>query len=414
MQANESFALIRYNIDGSRDHRFVSPVNLGLEYTSMVIQKDNKIVLGGPGLITRLGATGNYDSVFNNNGTLQVNVGNAPTAINTITIYNNKLYVTGKVLYEQALDLQGNYGVIGKYFLGETGSQPEVTLVAPFDYGTYTKGENIFFKAIASDPDGPITNVAFYSDTTLLFTAIDTPYVFAWKPLRKGNFIVTAIVTDNTGLVNTSNRVHIYVVDTLTSPTLYGVTYYGGNAGLGIINKFMPVTNTLLIAKSFEGPVADPVSKFVQASDGKLYGMTSRGGVSNAGVIFSFNPVLSTYSRLIDFDNVNGALPGGSLIKANDGKLYGVTSIGGSNNAGVIFSFEPSSSTYTKLWDFDITNGGYPNGSLMQASDGKLYGMTSAGGSGGVGVIFSFDPSSFTYTKIFNLKRNPEIMQRWL
>ena len=44
---------------------------------------------------------------------------------------------------------------------------------------------------------------------------------------------------------------------------------------------------------------------------------------------------------------------------------------------GVIFSFDPSSSTYTKLKDFDDVNGGDPYGSLMQASDGKLYGMTS-------------------------------------
>jgi uncharacterized repeat protein (TIGR03803 family) len=34
----------------------------------------------------------------------------------------------------------------------------------------------------------------------------------------------------------------------------------------------------------------------------------------------------------------------------------------------------------------------------MQASDGKLYGMTYEGGGDGIGVIFSFDPSSSTYT----------------
>ena len=43
----------------------------------------------------------------------------------------------------------------------------------------------------------------------------------------------------------------------------------------------------------------------------------------------------------------------GSLIQASDGKLYGMTSHGGSNGYGVIFSFDPSTSTYTKLKDFD-------------------------------------------------------------
>ena len=63
-------------------------------------------------------------------------------------------------------------------------------------------------------------------------------------------------------------------------------------------------------------------------------------------------------------------------MQASDGKLYGMTTNGGSSGYGVIFSFDPSSSTYTKLKDFDNTNGANPYGSLMQASDGKLYGMT--------------------------------------
>jgi uncharacterized repeat protein (TIGR03803 family) len=93
-------------------------------------------------------------------------------------------------------------------------------------------------------------------------------------------------------------------------------------------------------------------------------------------------------------------------LPASDGKLYGMTDWGGSNGVGVIFSFDPSSSTYTKLKDFDSTNGANPKGSLMQASDGKLYGMTYSGGSNGYedgygfGVIFSYDPSSSTFTKL--------------
>ena len=87
-----------------------------------------------------------------------------------------------------------------------------------------------------------------------------------------------------------------------------------------------------------------------------LYGMTLNGGSGRGGtglgVIFSFDPSTSTYTKLKDFDNTNGANPYGSLIQANDGKLYGMTSEGGSSNYGVIFSFDPSSSTYTKLDGF--------------------------------------------------------------
>jgi uncharacterized repeat protein (TIGR03803 family) len=102
----------------------------------------------------------------------------------------------------------------------------------------------------------------------------------------------------------------------------------------------------------------------------------------------------------MDFDGTNGANPFGNLMQASDGKLYGMTYGGGSNGVDVIFSFDLSSSTYTKLKDFDHINGTNPQGSLMQASDGKLYGMTLRGGRSGAGVIFSFDPSSSTYTKL--------------
>ena len=107
--------------------------------------------------------------------------------------------------------------------------------------------------------------------------------------------------------------------------------------------------------------------------------MTVYGGSSGDGVIFSFDPSASTYTKLKDFDKTNGANPYGSLMQASNGKLYGMTSGGGSSNHGVIFSFDPSSSTYTKLMDFDSSNGAKPYGSLMQASDGKLYGMTTPG-----------------------------------
>jgi uncharacterized repeat protein (TIGR03803 family) len=128
--------------------------------------------------------------------------------------------------------------------------------------------------------------------------------------------------------------------------------------------------------------------------------MTSAGGSSDVGVIFSFEPSSSTYTKLRDFDDINGASPRGNIIQASDGKFYGMTSAGGSSEVGVIFSLVPTSFTYTKLKDFNETDGAYPFGNLMQASDGKLYGATFRGGSSNVGAIFSYDPSLSTFAKL--------------
>ena len=197
-------------------------------------------------------------------------------------------------------------------------------------------------------------------------------------------------------------------VCSIQAQALYGLTISGGNDGWGALIKFTPATNNLTVAKSFESFAANPFyTNFIQASDGKLYGMTRDGGKNKTGmfglgggVIFSFDPVSSTYTKLIDFDGTNGANPYGSLLQASDGKLYGMTSAGGSNDSGVIFSYNLLSSTYTKLKDFGGADGTGPNGSLMQASDGKLYGVTGGGGSYSDGVIFSFNPSTSVYTKL--------------
>jgi uncharacterized repeat protein (TIGR03803 family) len=177
------------------------------------------------------------------------------------------------------------------------------------------------------------------------------------------------------------------------------MTVFGGSSDYGVIFSFDPSTSTYAKFMDFNGiNGSNPYGSLIQKNDGKIYGMTAYGGTNDAGVIFAFDPSTYTFAKLKDFDSANGSHPSGSLIPAKDGKLYGMTVSGGSSDAGVIFSFVPSS-TYTKLKDFDNTNGGYPYGSLMQASDGKLYGMTGYGGSIDAGVIFAFDPSTSIYTK---------------
>src|ERR1019366_8953815 len=79
-----------------------------------------------------------------------------------------------------------------------------------------------------------------------------------------------------------------------------------------------------------------------------------------------------------------------------DGMIYGMTTQGGANGMGILFQYNPVNSTYTKQLDFaGTTNGSSPQGSLMQASDGMLYGMTQSGGastrcSGGCGTLFKY------------------------
>ena len=182
---------------------------------------------------------------------------------------------------------------------------------------------------------------------------------------------------------------------------LYGLCAAGGLNSAGVIYRIDPNTDTytaIYHMNSAQG--GSPFGGLIQLSDGKLYGMTSYGGAHNAGAIFSYDPLTGTYIDLYDLKMQTGGMPMyGSLLKATDGKLYGMTQSGGANydslsfnyNSGVIFSYDLVSGVYTDLYDFDSTHGSSPYGGLMQASNGLLYGMTYSGGANNMGVVFSFD-----------------------
>jgi len=182
---------------------------------------------------------------------------------------------------------------------------------------------------------------------------------------------------------------------------LYGMTERGGSNSRGVLFEYTPSNNILTVVFNFADAVGtDPYGSLIQASNGKLYGMTLRGGTNNKGVLFEFDPATNTYTKKVDFDITNGASPYGSLTEASNGKLYGMTSSGGTNNEGVLFEYDIATNILTKKLDFDdVDKGKTPKGSLMQASNGKLYGMTYDGGINDMGVMFEYDIDSDTYTK---------------
>ena len=188
-----------------------------------------------------------------------------------------------------------------------------------------------------------------------------------------------------------------------TNGNLYGLTYSGGTNGTGILFEYNPATSTFTKKVNFDGTSygSNPFGSLVQATNGKLYGTTFQGGTSNKGVLFEYDPVTSTLTKKLDFSGTaNGSNPYGRLVQASNGKLYGMTNLGGTGNKGVLFEYDPASSTYTKKVDFTgTTNGSNPYGSLIEAANGKLYGMTFSGGSSNWGVLFEFNFTSSTYTK---------------
>jgi uncharacterized repeat protein (TIGR03803 family) len=99
----------------------------------------------------------------------------------------------------------------------------------------------------------------------------------------------------------------------------------------------------------------------------------------------------------------DGYYPQGVLIQATDENFYGTTLEGGANNAGTVFKITPGG-TLMMLYSFCsqsiCADGYYPQGVLIQATDGKFYGTTSEGGASDDGTVFSLSGGIGPFVKI--------------
>src|SRR3984893_14722961 len=192
---------------------------------------------------------------------------------------------------------------------------------------------------------------------------------------------------------------------------LYGTTYNGGAHGLGTIFKITP-GGALTTLYSFCSEVGctdgvNPNSGLIQATNGNFYGTTQSRGpgafLAGHGTIFRIS-LSGTLTTLHNFCAQTGCADGTDpqiLLEASDGNLYGTTADGGvSGNCintlgcGTIFKVTPGdklTTLYTFCAQNHCTDGASPTG-LMQASNGKLYGTTLAGGMNNGGTIFEITP----------------------
>ncbi len=130
-----------------------------------------------------------------------------------------------------------------------------------------------------------------------------------------------------------------------------------------------------------------PYGSLMQASDGNFYGMTQYGGLYGGGTLFSVS-ANAAINDIINFSDTNGAYPLGSLVQGNDSMLYGMTSAGGQANLGTLFKFNIKTGILTRMYSFSGSDGNTPYGNITVGKDSNLYGMTESGGKFSGGEIF--------------------------
>jgi regulation of enolase protein 1 (concanavalin A-like superfamily) len=105
-----------------------------------------------------------------------------------------------------------------------TNQPPQITLIAPTDGSTFTAGSNVTVSAAASDTDGTVSRVDFFSGSTPIGTVAVPPYALTWQAVPAGAYSLTAVATDNAGATTTSAAVSIRVDPAANQPPAVTLT----------------------------------------------------------------------------------------------------------------------------------------------------------------------------------------------
>jgi len=191
--------------------------------------------------------------------------------------------------------------------------------------------------------------------------------------------------------------------------TLYGTTGSGGANDSGAVFAINPTTDAEKVVYSFcskqnctDGSA--PTANLINVK-GTFFGTTLTGGTYGGGTVFSVNPTTGAEKVFHSFGNgTDGYYPGASLIDVK-GKLYGITTYGGTHSSGTVFSVDPATGVEKVLYSFcsqkNCTDGEYPTASLIDVN-GTMYATTVEGGTTSNGTVFALDAKTGAETVIYN------------
>ncbi len=208
---------------------------------------------------------------------------------------------------------------------------------------------------------------------------------------------------------------------------LYGMAsqggHNGGSTGNGDIFSFDTSSDTYTRVHSFGGADGfDPHGQLILDPNGHaFYGMTPMGGTVAAGVVFSFNMAKNKYKVLHNFscphsgfpmcvDSNNGATPDHGTLVQNNTTLFGLTTFGGKYGNGTLFSIQTDGSHFKILQQFGKpgTNDGINPFGSLLLNGTTLYGTTRLGGSKGNGTVFQINTDGTGYDRIWEFQASPD------
>jgi uncharacterized repeat protein (TIGR03803 family) len=130
-----------------------------------------------------------------------------------------------------------------------------------------------------------------------------------------------------------------------------------------------------------------------------------------SGVVLPTVTAAPTYKVLKSFGDPDGmgTNPTSTLIQASDGALFGTTFMGGRNKSGTVYRVDADGTNYRVVYHFGpmptpgtAGQAVHPVGRLLEASDGRLYGTALQAGSAFGGAIYRIEKSGAGFVRLRN------------
>ncbi|HCO61741.1 MAG TPA: hypothetical protein DIT58_16305 [Porticoccaceae bacterium] len=164
---------------------------------------------------------------------------------------------TSKTLTEYIWEYLGNPTPDHIY---DGNSPPQIQWLQPVDQAQYYPGQDITLEANASDSDGHIQSVEFYSNGSLLGIVNQAPYIYNWSETTVGTHVLTAVATDNEGLT-TSADIEVAVLSELVAVATSESTSYGQIQNGSYVDTHTASGSEVLIEQLSGGKPSRRVSK---------------------------------------------------------------------------------------------------------------------------------------------------------
>ncbi|NLD45800.1 MAG: T9SS type A sorting domain-containing protein, partial [Clostridiaceae bacterium] len=97
-------------------------------------------------------------------------------------------------------------------------NQPPVVIISsPTKSSSFIAPATIIIEATATDPDGTIKKIEFFSGINKIGELMAAPFNFSWKNVPQGSYSLIAVATDNKGATSTSGEVIVVVEESSTT-----------------------------------------------------------------------------------------------------------------------------------------------------------------------------------------------------